>query len=70
MDGAHLYRAVGYVELNPVDANLCSRPEQWPWSSAKAHLCGKNDELVEVMPMLVLIPDWREYLAVGIDNEQ
>ena len=60
MDEAHLYRAVRYVELNPVDAKLCSRPEQWPWSSAKAHLCGENDELVDVMPMLAHIPDWRE----------
>ncbi len=69
MDEAHLYRAVRYVELNPVDANLCSRPEQWPWSSAKAHLCGQNDELVDVMLMLAQIPDWGEYLAEGIDHD-
>ena len=70
MDEFHLYRAVRYVELNPVVANLCSRPEQWPWSSAKAHLRGKNDELVDVVPMLAQVPDWGNYLAEGIDNEQ
>ena len=70
MDEPHLYRAVRYVERNPVDANLCSRPEQWPWSSAIAHLRGQNDELVDVMPMLARIPDWDEYLAEGLDGEQ
>lgn len=70
MDEQHLYRAVRYVELNPVAANLCSRPEQWSWSSAKAHLYGENDELVDVMPVLAQIPDWDEYLAQGKENEE
>lgn len=70
MDEPHLYRAVRYVELNPVAANLCSWPEQWPWSSATAHLYGENDELVDVMPMLAQIPDWGEYLARGTENEE
>ena len=69
MDEAHLYRAVRYVELNPVVANLCRRPEQWPWSSVRAHLCDKNDELVDVAPMQARIADWEEYLAEGFDNE-
>ena len=69
MDVAHLYRAVRYVELNLVAANLCRRPEQWPWSSVRARLCGENDELVDVMLLLAQIPDWEEYLAEGVDNE-
>ena len=69
MDDEHLYRAVRYVELYPVAAKLCRRPEEWPWSSAAAHLCGKNDDLVDVSPMLALVPDWMDYLAEGLDNE-
>ena len=35
-----------YIELNPVRAKLCKRPEQWPWSSARAHLSGGYDGLI------------------------
>jgi putative transposase len=37
--------------------------EQWPWSSARAHLRGEDDELVSVRPLLDLMPDWASYLA-------
>jgi REP element-mobilizing transposase RayT len=30
---AHLLEVCRYVVLNPVRANLCTRPEDWPWSS-------------------------------------
>lgn len=70
MDETYLYRAVRYVELNPVTANLCRRPEQWPWSSASAHLRGQNDELVDVMPMLARISNWPAYLSDEINQEQ
>lgn len=39
LDEAHLWKALRYVELNPVRARMVARPEQWPWSSAAAH-CG------------------------------
>jgi putative transposase len=29
---------LAYVELNPVRADLVKRPEEWMWSSARAHL--------------------------------
>jgi putative transposase len=62
MDERHLLAAVRYVELNPVTADLCRRPEDWPWSSSRAHLAGRDDALVSVMPMLHRMSDWREYL--------
>lgn len=34
----HLWVALRYVEMNPVRANLVTRPENYPWSSAAAHL--------------------------------
>jgi REP-associated tyrosine transposase len=32
----HLLAACRYVVLNPIRASLCSRPEEWPWSSYRA----------------------------------
>ncbi|MEA2093980.1 MAG: transposase [Pseudomonadota bacterium] len=62
MDEAHLYAAVRYVELNPVRARLAVHAEDWPWSSAKAHLRRRNDDLVNVSPMLDRVDVWRRYL--------
>jgi REP element-mobilizing transposase RayT len=35
-DEAHVVAVVRYIAANPVRAGLCERPEQWPWSSARA----------------------------------
>ena len=65
MDEDYLLAACRYVELNPVRAKLCERPEDYCWSSAKAHLVGKDDVLVKVKPMLDRVSDWSELLASG-----
>jgi REP element-mobilizing transposase RayT len=31
----HFSKAVAYIENNPVKANLCGKPEDWPFSSAR-----------------------------------
>ena len=33
-DDEDLYRCCHYTTMNPVNAHLCKRPEDWPWSSA------------------------------------
>jgi putative transposase len=33
---AHLLEACRYVVLNPIRAQICTRPEDWPWSSYRA----------------------------------
>ena len=38
MDEEWLVACARYVELNPVRAGLAARPEDWRWSSARAHL--------------------------------
>ncbi len=70
MDEAHLYMAARYVELNPVRAKLVNRPEQYPWSSAAAHLSGRDDRLVKVKPLLELFGDWNSYLALGLPPKE
>jgi putative transposase len=68
MDETYLLAAVRYTELNPVRAGLVSAPEDYRWSSAKAHLRKRNDMLIRVKPMLERCPDWRELLAAGPDS--
>jgi putative transposase len=36
-----------YVERNPVRAGLVERAQDWPWSSAAAHVRGQEDPLAE-----------------------
>jgi putative transposase len=38
LDRNHLWRAVAYVERNPVRAGLVESAEEYRWSSARAHL--------------------------------
>ena len=44
MDEDYLLSTVRYVERNPVVARLCVDPEDWKWSSARAHLKGEDDD--------------------------
>jgi putative transposase len=69
MDGPYLLNCARYVERNPVRAGLCGRPAEYPWSSAKAHLDGKDDILVRVKPLLDMLPHWSAHLAVEPDAE-
>ncbi len=67
MDEAHLVAAARYVPMNPVRARLTARPQDWPWSSARAHLKGDDDGLVAVRPLLDRIGDFAAFLAEGED---
>ena len=70
MDEAYLLAAARYVELNPVRAGLVAAAEQWPWSSASAHLSGRDDRLVRVAPMLAMVADWRALFKSAIPEEE
>ena len=63
MDEEYLRATVRYVELNPVKARLCRRPQDWRWSSAAAHIAGVDDWLMKVSPMLERIDNWMLYLS-------
>jgi putative transposase len=67
MDEAHLLAAARYVPMNPVRARLAAPPEDWPWSSARAHLAREDDGLVAVGPLLERIDDFARFLADGCD---
>lgn len=57
MDEDHLVEAIRYVTLNPVRAGLAQRAQDWPWSSAAAHLAGRDDRLTCVAPVLSRVAD-------------
>ena len=65
MDETYLLAAARYVELNPVKAGLAATPESYRWSSAAAHVAGRDDVLVKVAPILGRVADWRGFLAAG-----
>jgi putative transposase len=67
MDEPHLLAAARYITLNPVVAGLVSRAEDWPWSNARAHLAGEDDELATAAPLRALIPDFAALLAAPGD---
>ena len=50
-------------------AGLISAPSRYPWSSAAAHVRGRDDALVRVAPLLQLAPDWRRFLTRVIREE-
>ena len=62
MDDKHFLYAAKYIEMNPVRAGLVKDPEDYPWSSAKAHIIGRDDKLVKVEPLLNMEPHWKEFL--------
>jgi putative transposase len=69
LDESYLLTAARYVELNPVRAGLVDAPSRYRWSSAAAHVRGRDDALVRVAPLLKLAPPWRGFLARVIREE-
>ena len=63
MDETHLLMAARFVELNSVRARIAESPFGYLWSSARAHLNNRDDELVGVMRLLEMVPDWLYFLA-------
>ena len=70
MDEAHLMAAARYVELKPVRAGLAAKVEDWRWSSARAHLEGRDDGLVSTAPLLERESEWRAFLDQGLREDE
>lgn len=51
MDENYFVQASRYVGLNPVRAGLVAHAWNWPWSSVRAHLSGRDDALVRAEPL-------------------
>ncbi len=46
MDEDYTEKCIAYVEMNPVRANLCEKPTDYRWSSARANSSGFPDKLI------------------------
>jgi putative transposase len=63
MEESWLLKAVAYVELNPVKAEMVESAWNYPWSSAHAHLSGSDKfGLINTEKMSGYVRDWRHYL--------
>ncbi|MFA4916083.1 MAG: hypothetical protein WC560_05360, partial [Syntrophales bacterium] len=70
MNENHLLAAARYIELNPVRAGLAKEPWSYKWSSASAHVTGCNDGLVDVLPLLEIVEDWRGFVGEDVSTEE
>ncbi|MBI2175043.1 MAG: transposase [Candidatus Omnitrophica bacterium] len=68
LDEQYLYAAVRYVERNPVHAKLVSQAEDYPWSSARAHVLGVADQVLAVNFLTEHIQDWKTFLHEDQDD--
>ena len=66
LDENYLLATVRYIELNPVKAGLVAKPEDYRWSSARAHVLNKPDRLIVESPLSIEIKDWGSFLATEI----
>lgn len=55
------------MENNPVAGGCVARAEDWPWSSARAHIAGQADGLTDIAALARHVPNWRAMLARGLE---
>jgi putative transposase len=73
LDETHRWRALVYIERNPVQARLCRRAWRWQWSSASAH--SGNDDPSGLLDLSswqeqMDAARWRELLTRADDEQQ
>jgi putative transposase len=65
LDENYLLTCTRYIELNPIRAGLVADAEAWRWSSAGAHIKGKDDLLVRTKPLIEMVnSSWKKFLSV------
>ena len=64
LDDAHLYRAIRYVERNPVRANMIKNAWDYRWSSAKQHTGNSSEVLIRLSSKYDMMnqAQWNDYL--------
>ncbi len=72
MDHNHTFRAMAYIEQNPVRAALAGRAEDWEWSSAQVHLAGHDPAVgldLRLWSGFYTTEQWQLVLSRSIDDE-
>lgn len=47
-----LWTVAVYIAMNPVEAGLCRRPDDWPWSSHSMALSGTGPDWIDIPHLL------------------
>jgi putative transposase len=69
LDYRSVFEEVRFIENNPVRARLTAQAEDYPWSSARHHILGDPDPVIEDGCFLKgEIRDWRAYLMENGDD--
>jgi putative transposase len=63
MNEQHLAAAVRYVENNPVRAGIVQNAQNYMWSSARGHIRGGSDQILDRFFLEETIGDWKSYLG-------
>jgi putative transposase len=64
MDGPSVREEIRFIESNPVRSGLAAKPEEYAWSSARAHVLSQPDPILsDDCPLTAEITDWRGYLS-------
>jgi putative transposase len=71
LDEPYFWRAIRYVERNPVEAGLVARAQDYPWSSARAHCESSQDPLLSQVAtwtrMFESVGNWASWLGQADD---
>ncbi len=67
LEAPYLYRAVRYVERNPVRAGITDKAGDFRWSSARGHLLIADDPILDLEGSQPIADDWAAYLN---ENEE
>ena len=69
----HLVRALAYVDLNPVRAGMVLQATDYPWSSARAHTEGRDDDGVldqALWKQVCPCDDWGDVIRAEPSGEE
>jgi len=72
MDEVDTVHAARYIELNPVRVDLAKGAAEYRWSSAAAHVTGRDDELVRVQPLVEMVGEgrWEQFLGEQVTPDE
>ena len=68
LDETYLIAAIRYVVQSPVRAGMAARAWDWPWSSTRAHLAGRDNGVVIVAPVLSRVGGFATFLGAAVDD--
>ncbi|HYL72713.1 MAG TPA: transposase [Bryobacteraceae bacterium] len=71
VDAPGVWQVMSYIERNPVRGGLADIAEDYPWSSARAHVNDASDKLIDIAHWReYYTPErWRETLRIGVEEE-